>query len=117
LALDFSFASRRDARDARGFDCFFTFAFCLCLSAGVDWPAFCGDGFFVVALNDAYTKLAGLSDERARRVVELIEDLAELEAREEAEDLAAARAALADGEAAVPWEQVKTELDAVHGIH
>jgi hypothetical protein len=71
----------------------------------------------MVALNDAYTKLAGLSDERARRVVELIEDLAELEAREEAEDLAAARAALADGEAPVPWEQVKAELDAVHGIH
>ncbi len=72
----------------------------------------------MVALNDAYTKLAGLSEERAKRVVELIEDLAELEAREEAEDLAAAREALAEiaaGEKPVPWEQVKAELDALHG--
>jgi len=40
----------------------------------------------MVALKEAYAKLAGLSDDRARRVVELIDDLAELEAREEAED-------------------------------
>ena len=88
------------------------------MSANVDRPAFCGDTFFMVALNDAYTKLAGLSEERAKRVVELIEDLAELEAREEAEDLAAAREALAEiaaGEKPVPWEQVKAELDALHG--
>jgi hypothetical protein len=48
----------------------------------------------------------------------LIDDLAELEAREEAEDLAAAREALAEiaaGEKSVPWEQVKAELDALHG--
>ena len=70
----------------------------------------------MVALNDAYTKLGTLSEERARRVVELIDDLAELEAREAAEDLAAAKAALADGEQPVPWEQVKAKLDAVHGI-
>ena len=72
----------------------------------------------MVALNEAYAKLAGLSDERARRVMELIDDLAELEAREEAEDLAAAREALVEiaaGEKPVPWEQVKTELDALHG--
>jgi hypothetical protein len=59
-----------------------------------------------------------LSDERAARVVSLIEDLAELEAREDAEDLAAAREALADiaaGEQPVPWEQLKAELDALHG--
>ncbi len=52
----------------------------------------------MVALNDAYTKLAGLSEERAKRVVELIEVLADLEAREEAEDLAAGREALAEYE-------------------
>ena len=71
---------------------------------------------FMVALNDAYAKLGTLSEERARRVVELIDALAELEAREAAEDLAAAKAALADGEQPVPWEQVKAKLDAVHGI-
>ena len=64
----------------------------------LDWPAFCVDTFFMVALNDAYSKLAALSDERARRVVELIEDLAELEAREDAEDLAAAHESLAEYE-------------------
>ena len=52
----------------------------------------------MVALNDAWSKLAALSDERARRVVELIEDLAELEARENAEDLAAAQESLAEYE-------------------
>jgi len=40
----------------------------------------------------------------------------ELEACEEAEDLAAGRKALAEiaaGEKPVPWEQVKAELDAI----
>jgi hypothetical protein len=60
----------------------------------------------MVALNDAYAKLASLSEERARRVVELIDDLAELEAMENAEDLAAAQAALADGEAPVARGEV-----------
>ncbi len=70
----------------------------------------------MVAVSDAYAMMQTLSDERVSRVVSLIEDLADLEAREEAEDLAAAREALADGEAPVPWEQVKAELDAIHGI-
>ena len=65
----------------------------------------------MVALNEAYAKLSALSDERAQRVLSLIEDLAELEARETEEDLAAAREALADGEPPVPWETVKAELD------
>ena len=59
-----------------------------------------------------------LSDERASRVVSLIEDLADLEARENAEDLAAAREALAEivaGEQPVPWETLKAELDVLHG--
>ena len=52
-----------------------------------------------------------------RASVSLIEDRAGLEARENAEDLAAAREALADGEAPVPWEEAKARLDALHGIH
>ena len=74
----------------------------------------------MVALNEAYAKLAKLSEERAQRVLSLIEDLAELEARENAEDLAAARESLADiaaGEEPVPWGKLKAELDALHGLH
>jgi len=70
----------------------------------------------MVTLNDAYAKLGALSEERAKRVVELIEDLAELEARENAEDLAIGRAALAEiaaGEKTYPWEEVKKRLDAI----
>ncbi len=59
-----------------------------------------------------------LSEERAARVVALIEDLADLEAREDASDLAAAQEALARiaaGEETVPWEKLKAELDVLHG--
>jgi hypothetical protein len=45
-------------------------------------------------------------------VVSLIEDLTELEALENAADLKAARAALAESEEPLPWEQVKAKLDA-----
>ena len=69
----------------------------------------------MIAVSDAVAKMQTLSDERAARVVSLIEDLAELEARENAEDLAAAREALADGGAPVPWEKLKAELDVLHG--
>lgn len=69
----------------------------------------------MIAVSDAVAKLQTLSDERAARVVSLIEDLAELEARENTEDLAAAREALADGGAPVPWEKLKAELDVLHG--
>ena len=44
----------------------------------------------MIAVSDAVEKMKTLSEERAARVVSLIEDLAELEAREDAEDLAAA---------------------------
>ena len=71
----------------------------------------------MIAVADAVAKMQTLSEERAARVVSMIEDLAELEARENAEDLAAAREALADGEAPVPWEDVKARLDALHGSH
>lgn len=73
----------------------------------------------MTAVADAIAKMQTLSAERAARVVSLIEDLADLEARENAEDLAAAQAALARieaGEQPVPWEKVKTELDALRGI-
>ena len=72
----------------------------------------------MIAVADVIEKMQSLSEERAARVVSLIEDLAELEARELAEDLADAKAAIAEydrtGEA-VPWEKLKAELDAVHG--
>ena len=71
----------------------------------------------MLAVSDAYAMMQTLSEERVRRVVSLIIDLADLEAREEAEDLAAAREALAEiaaGEKPVPWEQVKAEWDALH---
>ena len=71
----------------------------------------------MIAVSEAVEKLQSLSEERAARVVSLIEDLAELEARENAEDLASAREALADGETPVPWEEAKARLDALHGIH
>ena len=73
---------------------------------------------YMIAVADAVAKMQTLSEERAARVVSLIEDLADLEAREDAEDLAAAREALARiaaGEQPVPWEEVKAELDAIHG--
>lgn len=70
----------------------------------------------MIAVADVVEKMQSLSEERAARVVSLIEDLADLEARELAEDLADAKAALADGEEAVPWEEAKARLNAIHGI-
>jgi hypothetical protein len=71
----------------------------------------------MIEVSDAIAKMQTLSEERAARVVSLIEDLADLEARENKEDLAAAREALADGETPIPWEDVKARLDALHGIN
>ena len=71
----------------------------------------------MIAVAEAMAKMQSLSEERAARVISLIEDLAELEARENAEDLAAAREALAEYEKtgeAIPWETLKAELDGVH---
>ena len=67
----------------------------------------------MVTLNEAYARLANLSQERAQRVLSLIEDLADLEALENAEDLIEARKVLANPES-VPWETLKTELDELH---
>ncbi|MGA2863181.1 MAG: hypothetical protein ABSF95_01705 [Verrucomicrobiota bacterium] len=49
-----------------------------------------------IQVEEAVTKLRSLSEERAIKVLSLIEDLAELEALENAEDLKDARAALAE---------------------
>jgi len=70
----------------------------------------------VTAIPDAVSKLQGLSEERAALVLAMIENLAELEAREDAEDVAAAREALADGEPSVPWVEAEVRLNAIHGI-
>ena len=67
----------------------------------------------MVTLSEAYARLASLSEERAQRVVSLIEDLAHLEALENAEDLAAAKQVLANPES-VPWPSLKAELDQLH---
>jgi predicted DNA-binding protein len=67
----------------------------------------------MVALNEAYAKLASLSEERARRVVELISDLAALEAVEQKEDIAAAEAVLTrikEGEETYSLEELKREI-------
>ena len=63
-------------------------------------------------LAGAIAKLEHLSDVRAQRVLSLIEDLAELEALENADDLKAARDALGESKKPLPWEQVKARLDA-----
>ncbi len=67
-------------------------------------------------LNNAVAKLGKLSEARVKRVVSLIEDLAELEALETTADLAAARAALGEAEKPLPWEEVKAKLDAQFGL-
>ena len=65
------------------------------------------------SIEDACAKLALLSEERARKVLDLINDLAELEALEEAQDILAARRALADyqktGEA-ISLEELEKKL-------
>ena len=67
----------------------------------------------VSAVSEALAKMQTLSEERAARVLALIEDLADLEAREDAEDLAAANEALAEyrktGEA-VPLDELEKQI-------
>lgn len=66
-----------------------------------------------MTLNEACTRLAGLSEERARKVVSLIEDLSELELLENSEDILAAKKALQSTES-ILWSSLKSELDALH---
>ncbi len=68
----------------------------------------------MVTMTEAYARLAGLSQERAQRVLSLIEDLADLEALENADDLVAAKRVLANPES-VPWQTLRPELDELHG--
>jgi hypothetical protein len=73
----------------------------------------------MIGIAEAAAKMQTLSEERAARVVSHIEDLAELEARENAEDLAAARSAIAAidaGESPIPWTTLEAELDALHDL-
>jgi hypothetical protein len=67
-------------------------------------------------LAGAMAKLGHLSDVRAQRVLSLIEDLSELEALENADDLTAAREALGESKEPLPWQQVKARLDAQFGF-
>ena len=68
----------------------------------------------MIAVADVIEKMQSLSEERAARVVSLIEDLAELEARELAEDLADAKAAIAEydrtGEA-ISLDELERRID------
>jgi hypothetical protein len=54
--------------------------------------------------------------DRHGRNGETSEDLAQIEAIENAKDLAEAQAALADGEHPVLWEEAKVRLDSLHGF-
>ena len=67
----------------------------------------------MVTMTEAYARLASLSQERAERVLSLIEDLADLEALENADDLAAVKQVLANPES-VPWQTLRAELDELH---
>ena len=53
-------------------------------------------------VTEAVTKLKNLSEERAHKVLSIIEDLAELEALEDADDLKDAREVLAEVKASSP---------------
>jgi hypothetical protein len=60
--------------------------------------------------SEAIAKLQNLSEERANRVLCLIEDLAELEELENAADLKAAHQALADPEPVIPYDQLRRQV-------
>jgi len=69
---------------------------------------------FMVSNEEDYAKLASLTEEQAKRVLSLIEDLADLEAREDAEDLTAAREALTEYEKtgeAIPLSELEKRID------
>lgn len=58
----------------------------------------------------AIAKLRSLSDERAEKVVSLIDDLAELEALENLDDLKAAREVLANPGECITLEELERRL-------
>ncbi|MBI5387754.1 MAG: hypothetical protein HZA90_24090 [Verrucomicrobia bacterium] len=71
----------------------------------------------MIAVEAIISKLQSLSPERAERVVSLIDDLAELQALEDKQDLEDARAALAEPGEDVSWAELRGKLDALHDPH
>ena len=63
-----------------------------------------------MVLSEAIEKLQSLSPERAEKVVSLIDDLAALEALENAEDLKAARETLATPGPTIPYEELRKQV-------
>jgi len=64
----------------------------------------------MLAVSEAITKLQGLSEARAGKVVSLIDDLGELEELGNAADLKAAREALANPGPTISYEQLRREV-------
>lgn len=64
----------------------------------------------MIAVEEALSKLRSLSPDRSQHVLALIEDLAELQALEDRQDVQDARAALAEPGEDIPLEQVAKEL-------
>jgi hypothetical protein len=64
----------------------------------------------MIAVEEAVGRLQKLSPERAERVLGLIEDLAELQALEDRQDVEDARAALAESGESIPLEVLAKEL-------
>ena len=64
----------------------------------------------MIAVEEALSKLRSLSPDRSQHVLALIEDLAELQALENKQDVEDARAALAEPGEDIPLEQLATEL-------
>jgi hypothetical protein len=64
----------------------------------------------MIAVEEVVSKLKSLSPQRTQHVLALIEDLAELQALEDKQDLEDARAALAEPGEDIPLEQLAKEL-------
>lgn len=67
-------------------------------------------------LAQTIARLERLSEDRAKQVLSLVQDLSDLEALENVVDLKAAREALAETEEPVDWERVKARLDEQFGV-
>jgi hypothetical protein len=66
----------------------------------------------MIAVEEAVSKLKSLSPQRTQHVLALIEDLADLQALEDKQDLDDARAALAEPGENIPLEELAKELGA-----
>jgi hypothetical protein len=64
----------------------------------------------MIGVEEAVGKLRTLSPERSERVLALIEDLADLQALEDKQDVEDARAALAEPGEDIPLDQLAKEL-------